>query len=171
MGHKHCSVCCRSQMRYPTWLSKNWYRPHASALTWYIRLTTWMPGLGNYSAPGYPKKYVLKQYIGNLYLESGGSIHLRSFGILNISLWDDVLRDFGKLTDQDVLLVNFGAWCASRGLRITRYMLSGMLCLLFNDGRFIRWPVSFTCWTQCMKLGLQSQCACLLLCHLGMPKK
>ena len=35
---------------------------------------------------------------------------LRAFGRFNLTLWDDVFKEFLPLTDNDVIVVNFGAW-------------------------------------------------------------
>ena len=37
-------------------------------------------------------------------------VFLRAFGRFNLTLWDDVFKEFEPLTDQDVIIVNFGAW-------------------------------------------------------------
>eukprot|EP00884_Botryococcus_braunii_P007792 jgi/Botrbrau1/17013/Bobra.49_2s0071.1 len=59
-------------------------------------------------------KPILKQFLGDLHLHGNGSVHLRSFGQFNLSLWDDTLREFeqayGKLTPRDIVMFNFGAW-------------------------------------------------------------
>lgn len=54
----------------------------------------------------------LKQFLGDLELHSGGQVILRSFGTYNTKLWDDVMSDFEPLTANDIVMVNFGAWCA-----------------------------------------------------------
>ena len=43
-------------------------------------------------------------------LKDGGEIHVRCFGRYNSSLWDDVMAELPALTEQDVIIVNFGAW-------------------------------------------------------------
>ena len=43
-------------------------------------------------------------------LRDGGEIHVRCFGRYNSSLWDDVMAELPPLTEQDVIIVNFGAW-------------------------------------------------------------
>ena len=43
-------------------------------------------------------------------LRDGGEIHVRCFGRYNSSLWDDVMAELPALTEQDVIIVNFGAW-------------------------------------------------------------
>lgn len=57
---------------------------------------------------------ILKQFLGDLHLHGNGSIHLRSFGQMNLTLWDDILQEFeqtyGKLTSHDIVMINFGAW-------------------------------------------------------------
>jgi hypothetical protein len=64
---------------------------------------------GNYTVPT-TSRSIHKLYVGNVHLRSGGRIHLRSFGIVNITLWDDVIREFGEITENDIILFNFGAW-------------------------------------------------------------
>lgn len=67
-------------------------------------------GAGNFTARGCTKP-ILKQFIGDFVLENGATVHIRSFGQFNITLWDLVMEEFGLLTERDVLMVNFGAWC------------------------------------------------------------
>ena len=67
---------------------------------------------GDYKKPwGKEEVLTLKQFLGNLELHSGGQVILRSFGTYNSKLWDDVFSDFAPLTTDDVIMVNFGAWC------------------------------------------------------------
>lgn len=40
-------------------------------------------------------------------------MHIRNFGYFHPQLWDDMLADLQPLTESDVLMVNFGAWCAT----------------------------------------------------------
>lgn len=37
-------------------------------------------------------------------------VFLRAFGRFNLTLWDDVFAEFQPLTDNDVIVFNFGAW-------------------------------------------------------------
>lgn len=67
---------------------------------------------GNFTARGNTRP-ILKQFVGDFYLENGASVHIRSFGQFNVTLWDLVMKEFGLLTERDVLVVNFGAWWAS----------------------------------------------------------
>jgi hypothetical protein len=53
---------------------------------------------------------VAKQFVGEFHLASGGSVYLRDTGEYNQSLFDDLLSDFGALTPNDVLIVNWSAW-------------------------------------------------------------
>lgn len=57
---------------------------------------------------------VAKQTVADAFLHSNGSIHLRAFGTLNLTLWNDMLKEFeerhGQLTPADVIMINFGAW-------------------------------------------------------------
>jgi hypothetical protein len=64
---------------------------------------------GNFTARGNSRP-ILKQFVGDFYLENGASVHIRSFGQFNVTLWDLVMNEFGRLTERDVLMVNFGAW-------------------------------------------------------------
>ena len=41
-------------------------------------------------------------------------VHIRNFGYFHPQLWDDMLADLQPLTESDVLMVNFGAWCTSK---------------------------------------------------------
>lgn len=50
------------------------------------------------------------QFVGNFSMEGGGEVHVRCFGIFNLTLWDDVMEEFQPLTRNDVIMVNFGAW-------------------------------------------------------------
>ena len=38
-------------------------------------------------------------------LKGGAEIHIQSFGIFNLTLWDDVMAQFQPLTPQDVIYV------------------------------------------------------------------
>lgn len=42
-------------------------------------------------------------------------MHIRNFGYFHPQLWDDMLSDLQPLTESDILMVNFGAWCATKG--------------------------------------------------------
>lgn len=43
-------------------------------------------------------------------LRNGGELLTRCFGRYNGSLWDDVFAEIGPLTENDVIIANFGAW-------------------------------------------------------------
>ncbi|CAL5226961.1 g9846 [Coccomyxa viridis] len=60
--------------------------------------------------PGHP---VYKQYVGGFLLPNHTPVYLRSFGILNLTLWDDIMSEFMPLTSQDVIIAEFGAWYPS----------------------------------------------------------
>ncbi|CAL8467102.1 g6638 [Coccomyxa elongata] len=64
----------------------------------------------NYPMPGYPGKYVSKQFWGELQLVSGASVHARIFGSFSSILLEDLLTELGPLTERDVIITNFGAW-------------------------------------------------------------
>ena len=66
---------------------------------------------GEYTQPwGQGETTTSKQFVGDIELNNGAKIVIRSFGTYNSQLWDDVMSDFAPLTAQDVVLVNFGAW-------------------------------------------------------------
>ncbi len=52
-----------------------------------------------------PTVSILKQNIGMFTLRSGAEVHIQSFGIFNLSLWDDVMAQFQPLTDDDVIYI------------------------------------------------------------------
>lgn len=60
------------------------------------------------------ESHVTKQTVADAFLHSNGSIHLRSFGLFNLTLWDDMIKefeeDYGQLTPADIVMINFGAW-------------------------------------------------------------
>eukprot|EP00884_Botryococcus_braunii_P017926 jgi/Botrbrau1/4817/Bobra.0325s0036.1 len=64
---------------------------------------------GNFTARGNSRP-ILKQFVGTSTWRTGASVHIRSFGQFNLTLWDLVMSEFGHLTERDVLMVNFGAW-------------------------------------------------------------
>jgi len=47
---------------------------------------------------------VIKRFVGNFTLENGLQVHLRSFNVFNVSLWDDVMETFGELGSEDILV-------------------------------------------------------------------
>jgi hypothetical protein len=48
---------------------------------------------------------ILKQNVGSFTLRNGASVHIRSFGIFNLSLWDDVMAEFAPITKDDIIVV------------------------------------------------------------------
>ena len=64
----------------------------------------------DYPTPGFPGKLVEKIHWGDVRLKSGASVHARIMGSYNAELIDDVLSELGPLNDNDVVIVNFGAW-------------------------------------------------------------
>ena len=60
--------------------------------------------------PGYPGKYVSKQFWGDLSLASGATVHARIFGSFSGVLLEDLLAEMPPLTQNDVIIANFGAW-------------------------------------------------------------
>jgi hypothetical protein len=55
-------------------------------------------------------RHILKQYWAQVRLLNGAEVHVRCFGRYNASLWDDIFAELPKLTERDVIIVNFGAW-------------------------------------------------------------
>ncbi len=47
-------------------------------------------------------------------------VHIRNSGWFHVQLWDDMLADLQPLAPSDVLLVNYGAWCATPPFRTYR---------------------------------------------------
>ena len=47
---------------------------------------------------------VKHRYVGHFRLENGLEVYQRSFNVFNLTLWDDIMEEFGDLTDQDVLV-------------------------------------------------------------------
>lgn len=47
------------------------------------------------------------RYVGQFKLSNGLEVYLRSFNVFNLTLWDDIMEEFGELTDQDVLVRAF----------------------------------------------------------------
>ena len=69
---------------------------------------------GDYFQPwGKAETPTSKQFVGEFELNNGAKIIIRSFGTYNSKLWDDVFSDFAPITANDVILVNFGAWCGA----------------------------------------------------------
>lgn len=48
---------------------------------------------------------ILKQNIGQFTLNNGAAVHIQSFGIFNMTLWDDVMAQFMPLAPNDIILV------------------------------------------------------------------
>ncbi|KAK9916493.1 hypothetical protein WJX75_003317 [Coccomyxa subellipsoidea] len=71
---------------------------------------TAVPFEKEYTVRDEPNVNIFKQNVGNFSLTNGASVHIRSFGIFNISLWDDVFAEFLPLTENDTIVVEFGAW-------------------------------------------------------------
>ena len=69
---------------------------------------------GEYKGREWPEgRNILKQYWADVTLKGGLQIAVRCFGRYNSSLWDDVFAEFAPLTERDLIIVNFGAWCAT----------------------------------------------------------
>ena len=39
-------------------------------------------------------------------------VYIRNFGLYHLQLFDDMLADLQPLQPSDVIMINFGAWCA-----------------------------------------------------------
>ena len=77
-------------------------------------LESGIPTMGNYTARGHSDDdFIRKLTVGDMRLKNGAQVSLRSFGRWNITLWDDVMTEFGELMPQDVIFVNFGGWCVA----------------------------------------------------------
>lgn len=63
-------------------------------------------------------------------LKNGGEIYVRCFGRYNSSLWDDVFAELPPLTEQDVIIINFGAWYPRFNYNEPRVGHSVVLCSL-----------------------------------------
>ena len=48
--------------------------------------------------------HVIHRFVGQFKLDNGLEVYLRSFNVFNLTLWDDIIQEFGELTDQDVLV-------------------------------------------------------------------
>ena len=58
-----------------------------------------------YTLSDEPETTIFKQNLGNFTLDSGAEVHIRSFGIFNLSLWDDVMAELAPFSDRDTLIV------------------------------------------------------------------
>ncbi|CAL8467294.1 g6831 [Coccomyxa elongata] len=96
------SLACLMTPRIVGGFFMDWDKTNASHIS--------IPFSKEYTLSDEPTTKIFKQNIGNFSLSNGASIHIRSFGIFNISLWDDVFAEFMPLTEKDVILVEFGAW-------------------------------------------------------------
>ena len=66
---------------------------------------TAIPFEREYMVRGEPGVSVFKQNIGSFTLGSGAAVHIQSFGMFNMTLWDDVMAQFMPLTPRDIILV------------------------------------------------------------------
>lgn len=51
-----------------------------------------------------PGLHVTKKYVGEFELDNGLHVYLRSFNVFNLTLWDDVMAQFGDLREDDILV-------------------------------------------------------------------
>ena len=49
-----------------------------------------------------------KKFVGDFLLDNGLHVFLRSFNVFNLTLWDDVMKPFGELRDDDILVSKGG---------------------------------------------------------------
>ena len=47
---------------------------------------------------------VKHRFVGHFRLANGLEVYQRSFNVFNLTLWDDIIEEFGDLTDEDVLV-------------------------------------------------------------------
>lgn len=66
---------------------------------------TAIPFERQYTLSDEPSTPILKQNVGMFTLSSGAEVHIQSFGIFNLTLWDDVFAQFQPLTERDTILV------------------------------------------------------------------
>ena len=66
---------------------------------------TAIPFEREYMVRGEPGVSVFKQNIGSFTLGNGAAVHIQSFGMFNMTLWDDVMAQFMPLTPRDIILV------------------------------------------------------------------
>ena len=52
--------------------------------------------------------HVIHRFVGQFKLVNGLEVYLRSFNVFNLTLWDDIIQQFGELTDKDVLVRHSG---------------------------------------------------------------
>ena len=73
----------------------------------------WEDAKPNQTAVPFEKEYfvrgtrtpILKQTIGMFKLKNGVEVHFQSFGIFNLTLWDDVMTKFLPLSKSDTIFV------------------------------------------------------------------
>ena len=51
-----------------------------------------------------PGLHVKKKFVGDFLLDNGLHVFLRSFNVFNLTLWDDVMKPFGELQADDILV-------------------------------------------------------------------
>lgn len=51
-----------------------------------------------------PGHHIYKQFVGGFLLPNRMPVYLRSFGVLNLTLWDDVMGEFMPLTSNDIII-------------------------------------------------------------------
>ncbi|CAK0786753.1 hypothetical protein CVIRNUC_009967 [Coccomyxa viridis] len=81
-------------------------------------LVDWQDAKPNQTAVPFKDEYfvrgtrspILKQNVGMFRLKNGVQVHFQSFGIFNLTLWDDVMTKFMPLSKNDTIFVEFGAW-------------------------------------------------------------
>lgn len=91
-----------------------------------------------------PGLHVTKKYVGEFSLDSGLQVYLRSFNVFNLTLWDDVMAQFGELQDDDILVrcPHLSRLMLCR----RRYLNFALLALLFLFPKFsLRWGTDASC--------------------------
>lgn len=89
-------IMLRIMLRIVFWL-QDWDKANSSH--------TPIPYEQRYMVRDEPEGVVLKQNVGMFMLGSGAEVHIQSFGIFNISLWDDVFEQYMPLSDRDIIIV------------------------------------------------------------------
>ena len=77
---------------------------------------TTIPFERDYTLSDEPTTTILKQNIGMFTLSSGAEVHIQSFGIFNLTLWDDVMAQFQPLTSQDIIYAGEHQECCGNSI-------------------------------------------------------
>ena len=63
--------------------------------------------------------HVIHRFVGQFKLVNGLEVYHRSFNVFNLTLWDDIIQEFGELTEQDVL-VGHTVWIVHGALSLSQ---------------------------------------------------